>query len=405
MYHRLVSVLAYVVCLLASASFANELYAHEWRPDDAATAVARAAVVGSSVGRNGNNTGIRNSSNMLLPAPEPPLGYQPNFVFILTDDQDRILGREGYDSLGSLGVMPVLQKRLLGEGAVVENFMVNTPICCPSRTEFFTGRYFHNVGPPTVEGSCMHADTTRAGSNMTGLFGLMKRVGYNVGVFGKVTNDQTRILQQLGDDQSVDFIDAPVDYNDYEGMRYWQYWAQNRSTNMEKLSKTNPIFGTPYQVSSVDGLCRYCFCFSTFFPFFFTFFLLFFLPFCFCCSAAFECLTLPGTCTVYLPCPTTITSRQLKWATGHFAGLMQPSMRLLDWHHQMQRTRSNTRKRELPSTPPLRFLPTSGRTRHTSRPSPHPGMSTFLTTSMRRVRPTTTCHHQARLHMYAKIHR
>jgi N-acetylglucosamine-6-sulfatase len=149
--------------------------------------------------------------------------------------------------------MPALRRRLLGEGAVVENFMVNTPICCPSRTEFFTGRYFHNVGPPTVEGGCMHADTTRAGSNRTGMFGLMKRAGYNVGVFGKVTNDQTRMLQQLGDESSADFIDAPVDYNDYDGMRYWQYWDANRSTHMEKLSKTDPIFGTPYQTTQIGN--------------------------------------------------------------------------------------------------------------------------------------------------------
>jgi hypothetical protein len=134
-----------------------------------------------------------------LPKPNPPLGYQPNFVFILSDDQDRLLGKNGYDTLGSLAVMPNLQSELLRKGAIVDNFMVNTPICCPSRTEFFTGRYFHNVGPPSDEhGTCMHADTTIAGANMTGMWGLMKQAGYNVGIFGKTTNDQTRMLQQLG---------------------------------------------------------------------------------------------------------------------------------------------------------------------------------------------------------------
>ena len=132
-----------------------------------------------------------------LPMPQPPLGYQPNLVFVLTDDQDRLLGPDGYDALGSLAAMPQLRKRVRDEGATVDNFFVNTPICCPSRTEFFTGRYFHNVGPPNDPGSCMHADTRVAWSNATGLFGLLSRAGYNTGVFGKVTNDQGPALTTL----------------------------------------------------------------------------------------------------------------------------------------------------------------------------------------------------------------
>ena len=240
-----VAVLAALLTLrsVAGDALVEEVYANEWRTETGAVAD----------GHGGNGAGNATTDDVQLPRPSPPLGYQPNFVFILTDDQDRVLGRNGYDSLGSLAIMPALRQRLLGEGAIVENFMVNTPICCPSRTEFFTGRYFHNVGPPTVKGGCMHADTTRAGSNATGMFGLMRQAGYNVGIFGKVTNDQTRILQQLGDERSADFIDSPVDYNDYDGMRYWQYWDSNRSTHVEKLSASNPIFGTPYQTTQVGN--------------------------------------------------------------------------------------------------------------------------------------------------------
>ena len=91
-----------------------------------------------------------------------------------------------------------LGQRLMGEGAQLTNFFVNTPICCPSRTAFFSGRYFHNVGPPSdTAGKCMHADTSFASSNATGLFGALTRHGYNTGVFGKVTNDQQHILDAL----------------------------------------------------------------------------------------------------------------------------------------------------------------------------------------------------------------
>jgi len=181
-------------------------------------------------------------------------------VFVLTDDQDMKLGRHDYTRLGSLEIMPQVppvafhlspfvsvclnlspfasirlhcsplervhlylppfqvQEKLIDQGAFMENYFVNTPICCPSRTEFFTGRYFHNVGPPNDnKGTCMHADTTMAGSNTTGLFGLMTRAGYNTGVFGKVTNDQGPILHELALDTGSAYIDSPLLYNDYNG--------------------------------------------------------------------------------------------------------------------------------------------------------------------------------------------
>ena len=194
-------------------------------------------------------------ANSSLPRANPPLGFQPNFVFILTDDQDRMLGNQDvYTNLGSLDIMPSLKSRLLHEGSIVENFMVNTPICCPSRTEFFTGRYFHNVGPPgDRNGTCMHADTTIAGSNKTGMFGLFKNLGYNVGIFGKVTNDQERILAQLATEDAATLIDAPIDINDYMGRDYYQYWAKNRSSQSEKLPQENPIFKTAYQTTQIGN--------------------------------------------------------------------------------------------------------------------------------------------------------
>jgi arylsulfatase A-like enzyme len=120
------------------------------------------------------------SEPLQLPVPRPPLGYKPNFVLVLTDDQDRYLDPSGYTALGSLAAMPQLRREMLHKGAIVDHFYVNTPICCPSRTELFSGRYFHNVGPPNDAGSCMHADTAN-GYNASGLFGLMTRAGYNTG--------------------------------------------------------------------------------------------------------------------------------------------------------------------------------------------------------------------------------
>ena len=107
--------------------------------------------------------------------PSLPLGYKPNIVFLLTDDQDTILGKDGYSDLGSLEGMKKLQNLLMAEGATLKNYFVHTPICCPSRTEFFTGNYFHNIRVENRVNDtlCMHANTTWVSNPVSGLFGRM----------------------------------------------------------------------------------------------------------------------------------------------------------------------------------------------------------------------------------------
>ncbi|KAJ8261122.1 hypothetical protein COCON_G00168450 [Conger conger] len=59
-----------------------------------------------------------------------------NIVFILTDDQDVVLG----------GMTPVKKaKALIGDaGVYFSNAFAVTPLCCPSRSSILTGRYPHN---------------------------------------------------------------------------------------------------------------------------------------------------------------------------------------------------------------------------------------------------------------------
>ena len=55
---------------------------------------------------------------------------------------------------------------------------VNTPICCPSRTETLSGRMYHNVLSPDLSG-CMHVDQTRyIFQEPSALFNLMQKAGY-----------------------------------------------------------------------------------------------------------------------------------------------------------------------------------------------------------------------------------
>ncbi|XP_033752610.1 N-acetylglucosamine-6-sulfatase-like [Pecten maximus] len=72
----------------------------------------------------------------------------PNIVFILTDDQDVELG----------GTIPIEKTRDLigGHGKVFEQFYVNTPLCCPSRSSILTGKHVHNnlAVNNSLEGNC-----------------------------------------------------------------------------------------------------------------------------------------------------------------------------------------------------------------------------------------------------------
>ncbi|MQC27094.1 MAG: hypothetical protein DWG76_06580 [Chloroflexi bacterium] len=61
---------------------------------------------------------------------------RPNFVFILVDDLDLLLGTVNY--------MPNLQEEIIESGLTIENFFITTPVCCPARVSFLKGQYAHN---------------------------------------------------------------------------------------------------------------------------------------------------------------------------------------------------------------------------------------------------------------------
>ena len=59
---------------------------------------------------------------------------RPNIVVLMTDDQ----------TVESLRVMPKVKALLADHGVTFSNFFANYPLCCPSRTTYFTGQYAHN---------------------------------------------------------------------------------------------------------------------------------------------------------------------------------------------------------------------------------------------------------------------
>lgn len=95
--------------------------------------------------------------------------------------------------LGGWGPMQKATRRLSEQGATANNWMIHTPVCCPSRSELVTGRYLHNLktAKPTDSG-CMHINVT---GDLDHPFYSeyyyaphLQQAGYTVGMFGKQLN-------------------------------------------------------------------------------------------------------------------------------------------------------------------------------------------------------------------------
>jgi hypothetical protein len=67
---------------------------------------------------------------------------KPNFVFIITDDQDL--------HLNSLAYQPSVQKHFAEEGTWLKKHYCTIAICCPSRVSFLTGKAAHNTNVTDV---------------------------------------------------------------------------------------------------------------------------------------------------------------------------------------------------------------------------------------------------------------
>ena len=100
----------------------------------------------------------------------------PNIVLVLNDDQDLTLG----------GWTPMNKTRQLLKGQTAMNWFIHTPVCCPSRGQLLTGRYFHNIRESSPSGGCMHVNTSIVNPDTFGT--RLSTLGYVLGYFGKHMN-------------------------------------------------------------------------------------------------------------------------------------------------------------------------------------------------------------------------
>ena len=63
---------------------------------------------------------------------------------------------------GSQGPMRQATELLVKKGAFSTNWFIHTPVCCPSRGEILTGKYYHNIRVAALaDGGCMHVDENK----------------------------------------------------------------------------------------------------------------------------------------------------------------------------------------------------------------------------------------------------
>lgn len=100
---------------------------------------------------------------------------RPNVLVFLTDDQ------------AARGTMKVLRStRLLfgEEGTRYTNAVATTPVCCPSRSSIFSGRYVHNHG-------VRNNDAARKLDHAMTMQHELSSAGYQTGIVGKFLNHWT----------------------------------------------------------------------------------------------------------------------------------------------------------------------------------------------------------------------
>ncbi|KAI4682787.1 uncharacterized protein J4E84_007252 [Alternaria hordeiaustralica] len=106
---------------------------------------------------------------------------KPNFIFIITDDQDL--------HLNSLDYQPAVQKYFAQEGTWFKKHFCTVALCCPSRVSLLTGKAAHNTNVTDV--SAPYGGYPRfieEGFNDAYLPVWLQEAGYNTYYTGKLMN-------------------------------------------------------------------------------------------------------------------------------------------------------------------------------------------------------------------------
>jgi len=97
---------------------------------------------------------------------------RPNILLIMTDDQR---------AEGTMAVLPQTRAWFEAGGTKFTQAFATTPLCCPSRSSVFSGRYAHNHGVRNLE-------LAEALDQRYTIQEYLRQAGYRTGYFGKYLN-------------------------------------------------------------------------------------------------------------------------------------------------------------------------------------------------------------------------
>ena len=122
-------------------------------------------------GHNAHNFFVRARSAAGVDATPARWGWRvvPNILVINTDDQR---------GDGTMQVMPKTRRWFAEGGTTFANGYASTPVCCPSRSGLFSGRYTHNHGN-------LNNQTTKNLDYQATVMAYLKRAGYQTAMAGK----------------------------------------------------------------------------------------------------------------------------------------------------------------------------------------------------------------------------
>ncbi|MCL4528094.1 MAG: sulfatase [Chloroflexi bacterium] len=110
-----------------------------------------------------------------------PKSNRPNFLFVLVDDLDA--------KLGSMQYLPHIQELMTAQGMTIDNFLISTPVCCPSRSSILRGQYAQNHQVYTNAAPLGGFDKFYALHNETSTLATwLQAAGYRTALFGKYLN-------------------------------------------------------------------------------------------------------------------------------------------------------------------------------------------------------------------------
>ena len=146
-----------------------------------AAGLALAALAGGCVGGGEEGDGDGDEQIETVAA-DPKFGEQPNFVFVLTDDQNA--------AQYTRQTMPKAFDLFAGNGTTFESHIATTPLCCPSRASMLTGQYGHNNG---ILNNVPGWGSLVQPENILPVW--LQRVGYRTGYVGKWLNGYKKTVE------------------------------------------------------------------------------------------------------------------------------------------------------------------------------------------------------------------